>query len=112
MSADGDLLAKTITVVLAYSGLRPAESLGLELGRIRQDTLIIEQAVSHGKLKLQKTGRVYRSVDLLDAPRADLDVWVLTRTAPTTTQRMPARWPWADDFLAALAGLRALPPPA
>ena len=36
----------------------------------------------------------------------------LTRTARTTTQRMPARWPWADDFLAALAGLRALPPPA
>jgi hypothetical protein len=36
----------------------------------------------------------------------------LTRTARRTTLRMPARWPWAHDFLAALARLRALPPPA
>jgi hypothetical protein len=35
----------------------------------------------------------------------------LTRTGRTTTLRMPARWPWAADFLAALARLRALPPP-
>jgi hypothetical protein len=36
----------------------------------------------------------------------------LTRTARRVTLRMPARWPWADDFLAALTRLRALPPPA
>ncbi len=36
----------------------------------------------------------------------------LARSARTTTLRMPARWPWATDFLAALARLRALPPPA
>jgi hypothetical protein len=36
----------------------------------------------------------------------------LTRTARKTTLRMPARWPWAHDFLSALARLRALPPPA
>jgi hypothetical protein len=36
----------------------------------------------------------------------------LTRTARRTTLRMPARWPWAHDFLTALARLRALPPPA
>jgi hypothetical protein len=35
----------------------------------------------------------------------------LTTTARRTTLRMPARWPWAADFLAALARLRALPPP-
>jgi hypothetical protein len=35
----------------------------------------------------------------------------LVRSARRTTLRMPARWPWADDFLAALARLRALPPP-
>jgi DDE family transposase len=35
----------------------------------------------------------------------------LARSARQTTLRMPARWPWADDFLAALARLRALPPP-
>ena len=36
----------------------------------------------------------------------------LTRTARQTTLRMPARWPWAHDFLTALQRLRALPPPA
>jgi len=35
----------------------------------------------------------------------------LTRSARRSTLRMPARWPWANDFLAALARLRALPPP-
>jgi len=36
----------------------------------------------------------------------------LTRHGRQTVLRMPARWPWARDFLAALARLRALPPPA
>jgi hypothetical protein len=36
----------------------------------------------------------------------------LTRHARGTTLRMPARWPWAHDFLAALTRIRALPPPA
>jgi hypothetical protein len=35
----------------------------------------------------------------------------LTRTARRLMLRMPARWPWQHDFLAALARLRALPPP-
>jgi hypothetical protein len=35
----------------------------------------------------------------------------LTRSGRRTMLRMPARWPWAEDFLAALARLRALPPP-
>ena len=35
----------------------------------------------------------------------------LARSARQTVLRMPARWPWAADFLAALARLRALPPP-
>ncbi|HEX4862557.1 MAG TPA: IS1380 family transposase [Acidimicrobiales bacterium] len=36
----------------------------------------------------------------------------LVRTARKLTLRMPARWPWADTFLTALATIRALPPPA
>jgi hypothetical protein len=36
----------------------------------------------------------------------------LARSARRTTLRMPARWPWARDFLATLQRLRALPPPA
>ncbi len=35
----------------------------------------------------------------------------LTRSARKTTLRMPARWPWAHDFLTALDRIRALPPP-
>jgi hypothetical protein len=34
----------------------------------------------------------------------------LIRTARRWTLRMPARWPWAEDFLAALARIRALEP--
>jgi hypothetical protein len=33
----------------------------------------------------------------------------LTRSARQVTLRMPARWPWQHDFLAALTRLRALP---
>ena len=33
----------------------------------------------------------------------------ITRTARKTTLRMPARWPWQHQFLAALRRLRALP---
>lgn len=33
----------------------------------------------------------------------------ITRTARTATLRMPARWPWATQFLTALGRLRAVP---
>jgi hypothetical protein len=33
----------------------------------------------------------------------------ITRTARTATLRMPARWPWEHDFLAAIERLRAVP---
>jgi hypothetical protein len=33
----------------------------------------------------------------------------ITRTARTVTLRMPARWPWEHDFLAAVERLRAIP---
>lgn len=36
----------------------------------------------------------------------------LARSGRRTLLRMPARWPWEHDFLAALAQIRALPPPA
>lgn len=36
----------------------------------------------------------------------------LTRSGRRSMLRMPARWPWATDFLTALARLRALPRPA
>ncbi len=33
----------------------------------------------------------------------------ITRTARQLTLRMPARWPWATQFLTALQRLRAVP---
>lgn len=33
----------------------------------------------------------------------------LTRTARRWTLHLPARWPWQDDFIRALARIRALP---
>ncbi|MDP9405700.1 MAG: transposase, partial [Actinomycetota bacterium] len=36
----------------------------------------------------------------------------LTRTGGKNTLHLPTRWPWCEAFLAALARLRALPPPA
>jgi integrase len=71
----GDLQSATMVSVLAYTGMRPGEMLGLELGHIRRDTILVEQAVAYGKLKPQKTGRVYRTVDLLDSLAEDLAVY-------------------------------------
>jgi integrase len=75
MLARGDIFDATLVSVLAYAGVRPGEALALERRHIRKDTMLIEQAVARGKLKLQKTGRVYRTVDLLPALREDLDEW-------------------------------------
>jgi integrase len=76
MLATGDVMGATIVSVLAYAGLRPGEAVALERVHVRNDTLLIEQAVANGKLKLQKTGRVYRTVDLLPALADDLAVWL------------------------------------
>jgi integrase len=54
---DGDLRSATLVSVLAYAGLRPGEALGLELRHIRERTILVEQVVSDGELKVQKTGR-------------------------------------------------------
>jgi len=36
----------------------------------------------------------------------------MARSARRVTLHLPARWPWAVNFTAALATLRAIPPPA
>lgn len=40
--------------MLVYAGLRPGEALGLERRHIRERTVLVEQAVSDGDLKIQK----------------------------------------------------------
>jgi len=94
-----DVLSATILVVLAYAGLRPGELLGLEVRHIREETLLVEQAVAKGKLKLQKTGRAYRTVDLLDPLRKDLDAWTTGRGLISPRARLfgDQAW-WTTDM--------------
>jgi integrase len=49
--------------------------MGLEPRHVRERTLLIDQAVAHGRLKVQKTGRIYRTVDLFPLLRDDLLTW-------------------------------------
>ena len=97
-----DPFSATLASVLAYSGVRPGEALALERRHIRGDTILVEQAVSLGKLKVQKTGRTYRTVDLLPVLRDDLDVWLATRVGPAQDHRLFPRddgqWLRLDDW--------------
>ncbi len=96
-----DPLSATLTVLLAYSGMRPAEALALERRHVREETILVEQAVSRGKLKLQKTGRVCRSVDLLRPLREDLDRWFALRgieDRDTLFPRSDGGWWLKDDY--------------
>lgn len=61
----GSPLSAALVSVLAYAGLRPGEALALEVRHVRDQTILVEQALSDGELKVQKTGRQYRTVDLL-----------------------------------------------
>jgi integrase len=55
---DGDHRSATLVSVLAYAGLRPGEALGLEWRHVRDQTLLIEQAVSDGRLNLDPPQRL------------------------------------------------------
>jgi integrase len=98
----GDRFSATLVSVLAYSGMRPGEALALERRHVRADTILVEQAVSLGKLKVQKTGRIYRTVDLLPALRDDLAAWLATDVAPELDDRLfprgDGRWFRLDDW--------------
>jgi integrase len=76
---DEDDFSPTLISVLAYAGLRPGEALGLDVRHIRPNTILVEQAVTDGELKLQKTGRLYRTVDLLAPLAGDLARWISRR---------------------------------
>jgi len=79
MLAAGDVRSATMVSVMAYAGRRPGETLALELRHIRERTVLVDQAVAHGRLKVQKTGRDYRTVDLVDVLREDLAAWQSAR---------------------------------
>jgi integrase len=97
-----DPFSATLVSVLAYSGMRPSEALALERRHIRADTILVEQAVSLGKLKVQKTGRAYRTVDLLPALRDDLETWLTAGVGSEADARLFPRgdgqWLRLDDW--------------
>ncbi len=98
MLASGDVRSAAIVSVLAYAGLRPGEMLGLEPRHIRERTLLVDQAVAHGRLKVQKTGRNYRTVDLLTVLLEDLVAWQSdsVRSGPLLFGRRDGE-PWRLD---------------
>ncbi len=67
--------------VLAYSGLRPGEALALQWQDIREQTLLVERAVSLGEEKDTKT-TAHRTVRLLAPLAADLRQWRLRSGRP------------------------------
>lgn len=71
--------------VLAYAGLRPGEALALQWGDIRDQTILVERAVSLGEEKDTKTA-AHRTVRLLQPLAVDLREWRLRRGRPSTKQ--------------------------
>jgi integrase len=68
--------------VLAYSGLRPGEALALQWRDIREQTILVERALSLGQEKDTKTA-AHRTVRLLTPLAADLREWRLRSGRPT-----------------------------
>ena len=62
----------TLISVLAYAGLRPGEALDLRWGDVRDQTLLIQRAISLGE---ESKSRQHRTVRLLAPLAADLRSW-------------------------------------
>ncbi|HTX08819.1 MAG TPA: site-specific integrase [Solirubrobacteraceae bacterium] len=67
--------------MLAYAGLRPGEALALQWRDIRDQTILVERAVSLGEEKDTKTA-AHRTVRLLQPLAADLREWRLRSGRP------------------------------
>jgi integrase len=80
--AHGHRDGATLVSLLGYAGLRPEEALALQWRHVRERTLLVEQAVSDGELKGQKTHRPPRTVDLLAPLKQDLSEWRLASGRP------------------------------
>lgn len=75
----------TLISVLAYAGLRPGEALALQWRDIREQTILVERAVSLGEEKDTKT-TAHRTVRLLPPLAQDLRAWRLRSGRPTDHQ--------------------------
>lgn len=71
--------------VLAYAGLRPSEALGLRCGDVRDQTLLIQPAISLGEESDTKT-RQHRAVGLLAPLAADLRLWRMAAGRPSDSE--------------------------
>jgi integrase len=71
----------TLISVLAYAGLRPGEALALQWRDIREQTILVERAVSLGQEKDTKTA-AHRTVRLLPPLATDLRKWRLQSGRP------------------------------
>jgi integrase len=67
--------------VLAYAGLRPGEALGLQWHDIRENTILVERALSLGEEADTKT-TAHRTIRLLAPLRADIAEWRLASGRP------------------------------
>jgi integrase len=100
MVEDGDQRSATLVSAMAYAGLRPGEALALEWRHVRTSTILVEQAVNDGRLKRQKTNRVYRTVDLLAPLAEDLADWKASarpRDSGALIFARPDGLPWRTD---------------
>lgn len=88
-----------LVAVLAYAGLRPGEALALRWRDVRENTLLVERAVSLGEVKSTKTGST-RTVRMLDSLRRDLAEWRMANGRPAVDALVfPAHdgGVWSDD---------------
>jgi len=72
----------TLISALAYAGLRPGEALAMQWRDIREQTILVERAVSLGEEKDTKTA-AHRTVRLLPPLAADLREWRLRSGRPS-----------------------------
>ncbi|MGZ4217669.1 MAG: tyrosine-type recombinase/integrase [Solirubrobacteraceae bacterium] len=75
----------TLISVLAYSGLRPQEALALRWADVRERTLLIERAISAGRVAATKTHKA-RTVRLLEPLAADLREFRMAAGRPAADQ--------------------------
>ena len=75
----------TLISVLAYAGVRPGEALGLRWGDVREQTLLIQRAISLGEESDTKT-RQHRTVRLLAPLAADLRLWRMAAGRPGNSE--------------------------
>ena len=75
----------TLISVLVYAGLRPGEALGLRWGDVRDQTLLMQRAISIGEESDTKT-RQHRTVRLVAPLATDLRSWRMASGRPADSE--------------------------